>query len=403
MKWIRVCASVLILIAAFPLAAECQIFSEQLSSFQQVLDKMYNKMILSAQSLIAISQAIAAFGALWYIGVRVLKHWAATEPIDFFPLFRPLIITMLITIYPSVLGIMNGIMSPTVIATREMVVDANDPVAVLLEKRQETIKDSKEWQDLAGGLHGEKQDWQKYEQQEEPEGLTLGSALTFSLSIVTNTLNVICKLFFSFLLQILYFAAALCIDAIRTFILLILSILGPFVLCLSVYDGFQHILPIWIARYVNIYLWLPIANLLGAMLGNIQNEMIRMDLEAMQQGQLTGFGQTDIAYLIFLAIGIVGYFCVPSIANYVVHAAGSNAIVSKTNSMVLTAGSMVAGGAGAGAGAAGTSASIAGAGSMASSTRGSDFYSSSMADASNAEPYNKEGGNYNYNKISGNA
>jgi hypothetical protein len=46
---------------------------------------------------------------------------------------------------------------------------------------------------------------------------------------------------------------------------------------------------------------------------------------------------------------------------------------------------------------------VAGAGSMASSTHGNDFYSSSMADGSNAEPYNKEGGSYNYNKISGNA
>jgi conjugative transposon TraJ protein len=299
---------------------------------------------------------------------------------------------------------MNGIMSPTVLATKRMVEQANDPLAVLLEERRETITNSKEWQDLAGGgLHGERQDWQKYEQKEQDgDGLTSGNGLTFSLSIVTNAINIIFKLLVSYLLQLLYFAAALCIDAIRTFILLLLSILGPIVLCLSVYDGFQHILPIWIARYVNIYLWLPIANLLGAMIGNIQNEMIQMNLDAIAHGQLPMFGQTDIAYLIFLLVGIIGYFCVPSIANYIVHAAGSNAIVSKTNSVVMTAASMAAtGGAAAGAGAS-ASASSAGAGSMASSTPGSDYYSSSMADANNSEPYHKEEGDYNYKKISGN-
>lgn len=387
----------IMLMVMYPAEAQCQIFSGQLSAFQGVLDTLYKTMVSMAGDLIVVTQAIGAFGTLWYIGVRVWKHLAAAEPIDFFPLFRPFVIILLITLYPYILTIMNSILSPTVIATQKMVEKTSDPIAVLLERRQKAISDSDEWQDLAG-LHGnENEDWRKYEQQEEkPEGLTLGRALKFSMSMVTNSFSVITKLFMSYLLQLLYFAAALCIDAMRTFILLLLSILGPFILCLSIYDGFQHILPIWIARYINIYLWLPIANLLSSMIGKIQEGLLRIDLEALQQGNVAGFGQTDIAYLIFLVIGIIGYFSIPSISNYIVHAAGANTIVSKTNSLIMSAGSMAVGGVGGGsAGAAGS-----GAGSMANSTHGSDYYSSSMADAGNSEPYHNEGG-YNYEKLSG--
>ncbi|GEP94496.1 conjugative transposon protein TraJ [Chitinophaga cymbidii] len=385
-----------IMLVGAPLTAKCQIFSGEMKKFQYLLDALYRDMLPLSKDLLTIAQAIGAFGALWYIGYRVWKSLAAAEPIDFFSLLRPLVIATIITLYPYVLGIMNGILSPTVMATEAMVMRSGNPVQMLLKDREEAITNSEEWQDLVG-LHGNQEDWRKYEQEEDkPEGLTLGRALSFSLSIVTNSLNVLTKLIFSFLLQLLYFAAAICIDAIRTFILLLLSILGPFVLCLSIYDGFHHILPIWIARYINIYLWLPIANLLGAMLNKIQEGMLQLDLADLQQGHVSSFGQTDVIYLVFLVVGVVSYFCIPSIANYIVHAAGGNAIVAKVNSLALTSVNIAAAGAAGGS----TGASSAGAGSMSHSTYGNDMYSSSMADAASSEPYHAEGG-YNYNKLSG--
>ena len=68
-----------------------------------------------------------------------------------------------------------------------------------------------------------------------------------------------------------------------------------------------------------------------------------------QQGD-TFFSTTDTAYLIFLVIGIVGYFSVPNIANYVVHAGGGNTILQKVNSIISSTSNsgMRAGAAGAG-------------------------------------------------------
>lgn len=41
---------------------------------------------------------------------------------------------------------------------------------------------------------------------------------------------------------------------------------------------------------------------------------------------------------LLMVIGIVGYFTVPNVANYIVHAGGGNAILQKVNSLVVGGG-----------------------------------------------------------------
>lgn len=333
------CAVVLLFIS-IPNVAFCQIFNDQLEGFHKVLERLYGEMIPMAKGLLTVAQAIGGFGALGYIGVRVWKHIAAAEAIDFFPLFRPFLISIIIALYPYLLGLLNGILRPTIIATKEMVKNSHSAVDELLKERARTIVNQDEWQDLVGGFGEGNNDWKKYEQQEAPTAdNSFGKGLFMSLSIFSNALSLIIKFLLSIVLQLVYFAAALCIDALRTFNLLILSLLGPFVLCLSVFDGFQHLLTDWLARYINIYLWLPITNLFSAMIAKIQAGMLQQDLT---NGTLS-FSQTDAAYIIFLFIAIVGYFSVPSIANYIIQVNGGNNVLSKTGKMVMGAGRMMAG------------------------------------------------------------
>ena len=61
------------------------------------------------------------------------------------------------------------------------------------------------------------------------------------------------------LLEILFQAAGLIIDTLRTFFLIVLSILGPLAFAISVYDGFQSTLTQWISRYID----LPVASRVG--------------------------------------------------------------------------------------------------------------------------------------------
>jgi conjugative transposon TraJ protein len=129
--------------------------------------------------------------------------------------------------------------------------------------------------------------------------------------------------------------------------LIVLAILGPLVFGIAVFDGFQHTLTVWIARYINIFLWLPVANIFGGIIGKIQENMLKIDIAQVKDYGDTFFSSTDAAYLIFMVIGIVGYFTVPSVANYIVHAGGNGAMLQKVTSIVSAAGNAasVAGGA----------------------------------------------------------
>ncbi len=71
------------------------------------------------------------------------------------------------------------------------------------------------------------------------------------------------------------------------------------------------------------------ANIFGSIIGKIQEKMLMVDISQINQTGDTFFSRTDVAYLVFMIIGIVGYFTVPSVANYIVHAAGGGALGQK--------------------------------------------------------------------------
>lgn len=295
-------------------------------SMHTVLENLYNEMIPLCSRLIGVAQMIAGFGALWYIGYRVWKHIANAEAIEFFPLLRPFAIGIAISIFPGVLGVINGVLRPTVTVTQSMVAGAQDDIHRLLHQRE--LASNGKGPSVLLTDPGGKQAWDEYGAGDSSGG--------FWSALLTLNFTQLCKLFISTLLELLYYAASLCIDCMRTFHLVILAILGPLVLALSVYDGFQHTLAIWFGRYINIYLWLPIANLFGALIGRIQASMLQLDITQMQQGQEGYFSQTDAAYIIFLIIGVIGYLTIPSVANHIVHASGGGALMNKVNTIIAS-------------------------------------------------------------------
>ncbi|MDQ0966848.1 conjugative transposon TraJ protein [Flavobacterium sp. W4I14] len=316
----------------------------ELIGMQPVLDQVYEDMLPLCSRLIDVARGIAGFGALWYIASRVWRQIAAAEPIDFYPLLRPFALGLCIMMFPAVLGIMNGVLKPTVSATGAMVSDSNRAIERLLKIKEAAIKRSKNWQMYVGESgQGDSDKWYKYTHPKDPgrEDETfldgLGNSMQFWMEKQSYNLRNSIKSWLKEVLEVLYAAASLCINTIRTFFLIVLAILGPLVFGFAVFDGFQQTLTVWLARYVNIFLWLPIANIFGSILGKIQENMIKVDLSQIEAQGDTFFSSTDTAYLVFLIIGIVGYFSVPNVASYVVNAGGGNAILTKINSLVVAA------------------------------------------------------------------
>ena len=109
-------------------------------------------------------------------------------------------------------------------------------------------------------------------------------------------------------LELLFHAAGLIIDTLRTFILIVLAILGPIVFGIAVWDGLAGSLTAWFSRYISVYLWLPVSSILTALLTKIQVLMIEKDIEALSDPNYPPDSGTWY-YIVFFLIGIVGYFC----------------------------------------------------------------------------------------------
>ena len=304
-----------------------------MKSLHLILEQLYRDMMPLCSQLIGVSRLIAGFGALWFIGMRVWKHIANAEPVDLYGLLRPFVLGFCILIFPSVIALINGVLQPTVVGTEAMIKNSNDTI-------------------------------EKY--------LMLKDSSTMGLGAL-NPANWIREMIREFL-ELIFQAASLCINTIRTFYLIVLAILGPFVFAIGIYDGFHHTVTVWLARYVNVFLWLPVANIFGAIIAKIQENMILADVAA--NGS---FDMTSTAYLVFLLIAIVGYFTVPSVSNYIVNAGGGNALAHKIGSFASSATKA--------AGAAAT-----GGGSMAADQfgNGASRMSGNMADNATSNAYFKD-------------
>lgn len=318
--------------------------ANDIGGLQGTLNQVYNDMLPLCSSLIGTGRAIAGFGALLFISSRVWKQIAAAEPIDFYPLLRPFALGMAILLFPTLIAVINGVMNPTVTATGTMVTNSDAAIAKLLAAKQAAVEKTDAWQMYVGSEgDGDRDKWYKYTHPDDPtdskEGMfsSVGNDMKFAMAKASYNFRNTVKQWMSEVLQVAYEAAALCINTIRTFYLIVLAILGPLVLGLSVFDGFQFTLNTWLAKYINVFLWLPVANIFGAIIGKVQENMLKLDIAQVQSAGDTFFSSTDTAYLIFLMIGIVGYFTVPAVAGYIINPGGGNSLVNKVSTLASTA------------------------------------------------------------------
>lgn len=295
-----------------------------IGDLQQVLKQVYNTMIVHCGDLITIAQAVAGVATLWYIAARVWENIARAEPVQVYPLLRPFGIGIAILFFPGVIAMINGVMEPTVDGTRVMADNANQAVGVLLQQRQEALQKSDDWQMYVGTAgSGDLDKWEALSGEADSGALSgLSNRVKFEMAkMAFNNRNSI-RAWLSEILQVLFEAAALCIDTVRTFYMIVLGLFGPLAFALCIFDGFGHIIRDWFARYLNVFLWLPVANIFGALISAIQQEMIKLDIAQVNTSGHTSFGPTDTAYIVFLILGITGYFTVPYLTNYIISGGG---------------------------------------------------------------------------------
>lgn len=314
-------------------------------NLHQILRNLYQEMMPLCSDMIGIAKGIAGLGALFYVASRVWQALSRAEPIDVYPLLRPFAIGLCIMFFPAiVLGTINAVMSPVVKGTHTMLESQMTDVEALQAEKEgleydARVREGKEW--LV--------DDEVYDQKMKDLGIwEMGEIISMWGERKWYDMKMWFRQMVRDFFELMFNAAALTIDTLRTFFLVVLSILGPLAFALSVYDGFQSTLTNWLSRYISVYLWLPVADLFSAVLSKIQALMLQMDISLLKDPSYVPDSSNGV-YIIFLIIGIIGYFSIPTVAGWVIQAGGG----SGTRGVNTTAGkgaAMAGGVAGAAAG-----------------------------------------------------
>ncbi|MBO3272163.1 conjugative transposon protein TraJ [Hymenobacter defluvii] len=305
------------------------------ASLQKLLDSLYTEMLPLVSDMMLFGRALAGLGALIYISSRVYGHMARAESIDFLPLLRPIGIGMAIAFFPGVLAIFNGVLGGLTNFTDAMVNQQNAQIVVLMAQKQTAMNARPENAAFVSDEAFERELEGKSVLDFGKDGAAALYLDKFSYDVKSSFRNWIKNV-----LELSHYAASLVLNTIRTFFLIILSIIGPLSFGFAVWPGFEGTLNNWIARYVNVFLWLPVANIFGAMIGKIQIMMLQLDISQIQSGG--SIEQADMGYLIFLIIAIAGYFTVPSVAGWIVASSGMSGAI-KTVQQVGSTGASLAG------------------------------------------------------------
>lgn len=288
--------------------------------FRQILDGLYDQVMPLCDPLMNYARLLAGFAALWFVGHRVWISLARAEPLDWMGLWRPFVLGFCIMIYPQVLDLMNGLLNPLTRITGEMEFQSRERVERLQRDWDRIRKESRDFP-----LYGDEDGNSPFPIPEPPSPLpgpgwweSLKTGMQMQMERVSWGLRLAARAAMGEALKGMYFAASLCIDLLRSFYLIVLSLFGPLVLAFACFDGMGHSVSAWIGRYVHVTLWLPVSQILGTMLSRIQEQMILRDMEAWKSGQATLFSPEDMGYMVFLIMGIVSYFFVPTLSGYII-------------------------------------------------------------------------------------
>ena len=168
-------------------------------NLHQVLRVLYDEMMPLCGDMTGVAKGIAGLGALFYVAAKVWQSLARAEAIDVYPLLRPFALGLCILFFPT----------------------------FVLE--YEALMRSPETAYLASD--------EEFDRQLDELGWSPSEMVTMAGMYMDRTAYNIKKSvrdWFRELLEILFQAAGLIIDTLRTFFLIVLSILGPLAFAISV-------------------------------------------------------------------------------------------------------------------------------------------------------------------------
>ncbi|MDF7815521.1 hypothetical protein [Hymenobacter mucosus] len=339
----------------------------QVDAMETMLDDLYTNMMPLVSQFTNLGRAIGGVGALIYISAKVWGHIARAEPIDVYPLLRPFLIGLCILFFPALCQGLRGFTGALSHSTDSIRNDQSAKIVALQEEKKNILANKPENKDFATDEAYER----KLADLAGPTGMGgIGDRMSLTFQKVSYDVNQNFREWMKNTLELFHVGARLLIHFLSTFILVVLSVLGPITFGIAIFPGFGGGIQKWLGHFITISLWVPVANVFGAMMASFQVQMLQGDIDRLNAQR--GVDSADFGYLVFLLVAIAGYVLVPFITDMLISASGAG---SAAGAFVSAAtGGAAAAGAGMGAagrmGAQGVSAGASGVGTVVGAAQG---------------------------------
>jgi conjugative transposon TraJ protein len=291
----------------------------------------------NARLLVNMARAIGGIAAFFYISKRIYEQLIADNPISLLPLLRPFALVLVISFWGPFVQLL---MVPTKGLTKlseAIYADKKQIVAERLEEKQEAIL----YADLPAFQENEEKEatlWDKgINMLLTTYNIISGRALQHQINFyVMDVIRQLLEALFEGLIYLIAF--------LRTVFCVLLVVFGPLVFAISIFDGFQDNYLGWIARFINVNLYLPIALIILSLVQEVLIFVLEAEITQIKSTLIYMPSLYYVSNLVVPLCGIAGLMMVPKIASWIINASGTSTggsrLVRTAAVMAITKGAM---------------------------------------------------------------
>ena len=307
------------------------------SDFFAFTDVLIQGGLDNARLLVNMARAIGGIAAFFYISKRIYEQLIADNPISLLPLLRPFALVLVISFWGPFVQLL---MVPTKGLTKlseAIYSDKKHIVAERLEEKQEAIL----YADLPAFQENEEKEatlWDKgINMLLTTYNIISGRALQHQINFyVMDVVRQLLEALFEGLIYLIAF--------LRTVFCVLLVVFGPLVFAMSIFDGFQDNYLGWIARFINVNLYLPIALIILSLVQEVLIYVLEAEITQIKSSLIYMPSLYYVSSLVVPLCGIAGLMMVPKIASWIVNASGTSTggsrLVRTAAVMAITKGAM---------------------------------------------------------------
>ena len=284
------------------------------TTLETVRDTVLSGKIEALSSIASLLAAILAAGTL----LKMSKDYIQGQPLDLWDLLRPIVLLTLVCLFrPLVLGPLDSLVNvftrdaaeAVSVSTREYVKQWGENVAKMdVYTVQNSMQDAaKEIAEIAEDKSGIGRFF-------ATAWIAIKKVVMHRFHLMSMGIGTVVGAILFLLVKILLFVQQILCNTY----LLMNSLLGPFIMALAILPGFETGLKNWVARYIQIAMWIPIGYFVMYINLQIGNAFCN----------LAAAGQTGLAmdwFMIALQIvALVSVASVPKMAAWVIESTGAN-------------------------------------------------------------------------------